>query len=208
MRSKLGTFALIAAMSCGAAWAQNNPFAGQLPVKAELKKAFSSRDKADAEISAMTTTDVMIGTVKLPKGSLLLGHVVDALRHSKEVPDGTVTIIFDHAKLKKGDPMPISASLYKILPAEDSMQRAEAPGMRGASENSAAAATRPVADASDKMVNGMISASNSPVQVASYIPGIAISAVASSTKSGVLTAKNSDVDMLAGMVVVIGVAPR
>jgi len=33
MKMKLGAFTLIAAMSCGAAWAQSNPFAGQTPVR-------------------------------------------------------------------------------------------------------------------------------------------------------------------------------
>jgi hypothetical protein len=208
MNLKLGAFTLIAAISCGAAWSQSNPFAGQTPVKAELKKSFSSRDKVGAEFSATTLQDITLGTTKVPKGSILAGHVVDTTRHSKDTPNGSVTIVFDHITPKKGDAMAITSSLYKILPAEDSMQRMDAPGMRGqASEQNAAAAIRPTDDANNKIVNGMISPSSAPIQVASYIPGVAISAVASDTKSGVLVAKNSDVDMLAGMQVVIGVAP-
>lgn len=207
MRMKLGAFTLIAAISCGAAWSQNNPFAGQTPVKAELKKSFSSRDKVGAEFSATTLQDITLGTTKVPKGSILVGHVVDATRHSKEAPNGSVTIVFDHVTPKKGDAMAITSSLYEILPAEDSMQRADAPGMRGGSETAAAQAVRPGIDANSKVVNGMVSASSAPIQVASYIPGVAISAVSSDTKSGILVAKNSDVDMLAGMQVVIGVAP-
>ncbi len=209
MKTKLGVFILIAAMSCGAASAQSNPFAGQMPVKAELKKSFSSRDKVGAEITATTGTDVMIGTTKLPKGSTLIGHIVDATKHTKETPNGSVTIIFEQAKPKKGDPIAITASVYKILPAEDSGQRMDAPGMRGqASEQNAAAAMRPADDANSKIVNGMISQSDAPVQVVSYVPGVALSAVASPLKSGVMAARNDDVNLLAGMSLVIGIAPK
>jgi len=210
MRTKLGAFTLIVAMSCGAAWAQSNPFAGQTPVKAELKKAFSSRDKVGAEFTATTLQDITLGTTKVPKGSILSGHVVDATRHSKDAPNGSVTIIFDHVTPKKAEPMAITSSLYRILPAEDSMQRADtAAGMRGTSagEGTNVAATRESIDANSKVVSGMVSPSSAPIQVASYVPGVAISAVASDTKSGVLVAKNSDVDMLAGMQVVIGIVP-
>ena len=54
----------------------------------------------------------------------------------------------------------------------------------------------------------MVSASSAPVHVVSAIPGVAISAVASNTKSAILVAKNADVDMLAGMNLVIGAAAK
>ena len=62
MRVKLGAFALIAAMSCCAAAAQN-AFAGQTPVMVEVKKSFSSSDKAGTEITAMTKSDITLGRV-------------------------------------------------------------------------------------------------------------------------------------------------
>jgi hypothetical protein len=207
MRTKLGAFTLIAAMSCGAAFAQN-PFAGQTPVKVELKKSFSSRDaKIGAEITAQTYQDLVLGTTKIPKGSTLAGHIVDVTKHSKDTPNGSVTIVFDQARPKKGDPVAITASVYKLLPPDDSGQRADAPGMRGGSENSAATAMRPAADANSKVVNGMVSASSAPIQVVSYLPGIALSAVASDTKSGIVVAKNDDVTLLAGIYMIVGIAP-
>jgi hypothetical protein len=225
MNTKLGTFALIAAMSCGAAFAQN-PFAGQTPVKAELKKSFGSKDKVGDEITATTDQDVMLGTTKLPKGSTLIGHIVAVSKHSKDAPDGSVTIIFDHARPKKSDPMPIWASVYKILPAEDSGQRADVAGIRGNgsgvstpsgapsgavgmdSASVAASSTRPGFDTNNnKPTTALVSPAGAPVQVASYVPGVAISAVASQEKSAIFTAKNGDVDLQAGMNIVVGVAP-
>jgi hypothetical protein len=210
MNTKLGAFALIAAMSCGAAWAQNNPFAGQTPVKVELKKSFSSRDaKVGAEITAQTYQDLVLGTTKIPKGSTLVGHIVDMTKHSKDIPNGSVTIVFDQAKPKKGDPIAITASVYKLLPPDDSGQRTDtAGGMRGSTaEAYNSAASRESIDANSKVVNAMVSPSSAPIQVISYLPGIALSAVASDTKSGIVTAKNDDVTLLAGIYMIVGVAP-
>jgi hypothetical protein len=69
------------------------------------------------------------------------------------------------------------------------------------------AATRSAIDANSKTVNGMVSPSSAPIQVVSYIPGIAIAAVASKEKSAVFGARNADVELTAGMHLVIGVAP-
>jgi hypothetical protein len=211
MKTKLGALAMIAAMSCGAAWAQN-PFAGQTPVKVEVKKSFSSRDaKVGVEVTAQTYQDLTLGTTKIPKGSMLVGHVVDVTKHTKDTPNGSVTIVFDQAKPKKGDPIAITASVYKLFPAEDSGQRADtASGMRGtaAGEGTNAAAARETIDANSKVVNGMVSASSAPIQVISYVPGIALSAVAGGAKSAVVTAKNDDVSIYSGMYMVVGVAPK
>ena len=211
MNTKLGAFALIAAMSAAGAWAQN-PFAGQTPVKVEMKKSFSSRDaKVGAEISAQTDQDLMLGATKIPKGSLLLGHIVDVTKHTKDTPNGSVTIVFEQVKPKKGDPMPITASVYKLLPADDSGQRADtATGMRGTAAGEAynAASARETEDANNKVVNGMVSASSAPIQVVSYIPGVGLSAVAGGVKSGIFTARNDEVSIFSGMYLVVGVAPK
>jgi hypothetical protein len=52
----------------------------------------------------------------------------------------------------------------------------------------------------------MQSGADAPVQVMSTIPGVALSAVASDDKSGIMTAKNQDVDLPASMDMVIGVS--
>lgn len=208
MRTKLSAFALMAAMSCGIAWAQN-PFAGQTPVTVELKKSFSSSDKVGTEISVVTKSDINLGSTKLPSGSILTGHVLDATKHAKDTPDSTLVIVFDQAKPKKGDPIAITASVYKLLPADDSGQRANtSAGMRGTTnEQYTIAANRKAIDASSKGLGGMITELSPLPDMGSYIRGISMSAEPSRTYSCVLTAKDMDVSMLTGMNMVIGVAP-
>jgi hypothetical protein len=208
MKMKFGAFTLIALMSCGAAWAQSNPFAGQNSVKVEVKKTFSSKDQVGAEINVVTHQDVTIGSTKLPKGSTLTGHIVDVTKHTKDTPNGSVTIVFEQAKPKKGDPIAITASVYTLLPSDDSGQRADAPGMRGATEMNVASAMRPGVDANANYVNGMVSATGAAVKVTSYLPGIALSAVASTVKSGIMTARNDDVTLSSGIYMIVGVAPK
>jgi len=201
MKVKLGVFALIATMSCGATWAQSNPFVGQTPVDTELKKSFSSRDKAGTEISVTTKQDVTIGATKLPKGSTLLGHIVDATKHSTDDPDGMVIFVFENATPKKGDPIPITASVYKLLPADDNGGQ-PVPGIQFKNP-----VTSEVLDTNGKVVKGTISADSAPIKIMSYIPGIAIGTETSKGKSGVFGAKGADVELQAGMHLILGVAP-
>ncbi len=60
--------------------------------------------------------------------------------------------------------------------------------------------------AMNHVVQGMQSDANAPVQVVSAVPGVALSAVVSDQKSGIMTAKNSDVELGASMEMVIGVS--
>jgi hypothetical protein len=200
MKVKLGIFALIATISCGATWAQSNPFAGQTPVNTVLKKPFSSRDKAGAEISVTTDQDVTIGTTKLPKGSILLGHIVDATKHSKDDPDSLIIIVFETATPKKGAPIPITASVLKLTPADDNGEPVAGIQFKNPVINE-------VLDTNGKVVKGMISATSAPIPVMSSIPTIAIGTETSKGKSGVFGAKNADVELQAGMHLILGVAP-
>jgi hypothetical protein len=55
-------------------------------------------------------------------------------------------------------------------------------------------------------VQGHQSKAGAPVQVVSAVPGVALSAVASDAKSGILTSQGHDVELGAGLELVIGVA--
>jgi hypothetical protein len=137
---------------------------------------------------------------------MLVGHVVDVTKHSKETPDGSLSIVFDQAKPKKGEPVNIQASIFKILPSENMMlaQRADAggAGMRG---SGGSGSSTPL-NTPDHPGSGMQSAAGAPVQVESDIPGVALSAVASGSNSGIMVAKNQDVDLPASMDLVVGVS--
>lgn len=214
MKPKHILIALSAALLCGVATAQevpSGPFAGQVSVNASLKKTLSSRDaKPGQEITATTEKAATISGTSLPRDTTLLGHVVDVTKHTKETPNGSITIVFDHAKPKKGDPMEIRSSVYKISLSENQVlgQRQDVDlGMRGsANEANATSAVREITDMEGRSTHGTESAPGSAVHVVSAVPGVALSAVASLGKSGIITSQNHDVELGAGTEMVIGVA--
>jgi hypothetical protein len=184
---------------CPASHAQGDPspsgaFAGQVPVSAALKKTLSSKDsKVDQEISAVIEKPVTIGTTELPKGSLLLGHVVSLTPHTKDTPNGSITIVFDHAQPKKGSPVDITSSVYKISLSVD---QARAQPTQAVEHNTGL---------QDPKIDGMVSKAGAPVQVVSAVPGVALSAVASDDKSAIMTSRNRDVFLDGGTELVVGV---
>jgi hypothetical protein len=197
------------------AQAQSGAFANQTPVNVALKKVLSSRNaKPGQDISATVEKPVTIGSVTLEKGSMLLGHVVEASKHTKDAPDASLTIVFDKATVKKsgGDPVAITASVYRISLSEDQVLASKHDldaGMRGtASGMNTTQAVKPGFDAMDRTVQGSVSAAGAPVRVVSAVPGVMLSAVASDQKSAILSAKNADVDLGAGLEMVVGVAVK
>jgi hypothetical protein len=214
MTIKLRFLSFLIVLFCVCAKAQNAPagaFAGLVSVNASLKARVSSKD-AKVGQAVMTTLEspATIGGTLLPRGTMLVGRVVDVTKHNKETPDGSISILFDQAKPKKGDPINIRASIFKILPSENMMlaQRTEASaGMRGSGANDAnTGVLRENPDKMDHTVSGTQSAAGAPVQVVSGISGVTLSAVASDSNSGIMTAKNQDVELPASMDMVIGVS--
>jgi hypothetical protein len=199
---------------CSVPRAQDSPspsgaFAGQVPVSAALKKTLSSKDsKVGQEISAVTEKPVTIGTTELPKGSLLLGHVVSLTPHTKDTPNGSITIVFDHAQPKKGSPVDITSSVYRISLSADQL-KAQQPdvdaGLRGSANEARAKAQFEDNGLQDPKIDGMVSKAGTPVQVVSAIPGVALSAVASDSKSAIMTARNENVFLDTGTELVVGV---
>jgi hypothetical protein len=199
---------------CAVSQAQDGPtpsgaFAGQVPVSAALKKTLSSKDsKVGQEISAVIEKPVTIGTTELPKGSLLLGHVVSLTPHTKDTPNGSITIVFDHAQPKKGSPVDITSSVYKISLSADQL-KAQQPdtdaGMRGSANEARAKAQFEDNGLHDPTTTGLVSKAGAPVQVVSAVPGVALSAVASDTKSAIMTARNENVFLDTGTELVVGV---
>lgn len=211
MKATLGTFAVVTALCVGNAHAQSGAFAGQVPVSASLKQAVSSKNaKAGQDFTAALQKPVTVGGTAFPKGSLLLGHVVEVTRHSKTTPNGSLTIVFDHLKPKSGDPVEIKSSVYLIALSENQRlaQRRDADmGMRGtAGEQNATSAVREGTDQENRLGPGMESAAGAPVHVVSAVPGVALAAVASDEKSAIMTAQNGDVELGVSMDMVVGVS--
>jgi hypothetical protein len=214
MTGKLRLFSFLIVMFCVSANAQDAPtgaFAGLVSVNVSMKNKVSSRDaKAGQIVTTTIETPATIGGTVLLRGTMLTGHVVDVTKHSKETPDGLVSILFDQAKPKKGEPINIRASIFKIMLSESNMlaQRTDTTaGMRGAAGTDMnTAVNRPNIDRNEHTVTGTQSAAGAPVQVVSTIPGVALSAVAGDSNSGIMTSKNQDVDLPASMNMVIGVS--
>ncbi len=198
---------------CPVSKAQGDPsgaFAGQVPVSAYLKKVLSSKDsKVGQEISAVTEQAATIGTTILPKGSVLLGHVVEVNPHTKDAPNGSVSIVFDHAQPKKGDPFEISCSVYRIaLSADQARAQPTDLDMGIRSLNDQPLATQNAEHNTGLLhqtVDGMTSKPGEPVHVVSAVPGVALSAVASDTKSAILTSRNHDVFLDKNTELIVGV---
>jgi hypothetical protein len=214
MKLKLGLAVVLAATVCAvAAQESSGAFAGQVPVNCTLKKALSSRDaKVGQEIAAVTEKSATINGVAIPRGSMLTGQVVDVTAFKKGENSGSLTIVFDRLVPKKGDAIPVEASVYEIAESENQRlaQRGDQDmGMRGtAAEMNTTAAVRGGSDNMDNHVNGMRSAAGAPVLVDSKIPGVALSAAAGGQKSGIMTAPKDDVNLAGGAEMVIGVKAK
>lgn len=53
-------------------------------------------------------------TKKLPAGSTLLGHVIEARGHSEQTSQSKLSITFDKARLKNGDEIPLDLAIVNI----------------------------------------------------------------------------------------------
>ena len=210
---KLRLLSSLIVLLCVGAKAQDAPtgaFAGLVSVDASLKATVYSKDaKVGQAVLATMEKPATIGGTALPRGTVLVGHVVEVMKHSKETPDGAISILFDQAKPKKGDPINIRASIFKIMPSENMMlaRRTDVTsGMVGAAGTDTNTALLRQNTDKDPKVSGLQSAPGAPVQVVSAMPGIALSAVAGDSSSGIMTAKNQDVELPASMDMVIGVS--
>lgn len=214
MTAELRLLSLSILLFCISATAQDAPtgaFAGLVSVDASLKARVSSNDaKVGQAVMATLERPATIGGTLLPRGTVLAGRVVEVTKHSKDTPDGSISILFDQAKPKKGDPINIRASIFKILPSENMLlaQRTDVSGgLRGGAAGDAnTALLRQNTDKNDHTVSGLQSAAGAPVQVVSGIQGVALAAVADDKNSGIMTSKNHDVELPASMDMVIGVS--
>lgn len=111
-------------------------------MQAELAKSIDAKKaRPGEEISAKLSQDVISGgEVVLPKGTRLIGHVLEVQAHSKEHPESRLVLVFDKAVPKRGQEMAISAVIVAIAPplqesvparAGDNLGVPESMGSRG-----------------------------------------------------------------------------
>lgn len=90
------------------------------PVQGELEKKLDSKTAkaGDAVVVKTTETASTASGVVIPKGSKIIGQVVDAHPAGDGGPNAKVTILFDHAELKDGQRLPVRTVLQSVAPAE------------------------------------------------------------------------------------------
>jgi hypothetical protein len=102
--------------------ASSNQLASGTAIPATLDKPVDARKaKPGDQVVAKTTQNVKSnGTVVVPKGSKLIGHVTQVQARGKGQSESAVGVVFDRAVLKDGRTIPMSASIQAISASEAS----------------------------------------------------------------------------------------
>ena len=85
-------------------------------IVAELAKSVNARKaKANDKIEARLTMDVLShGEIVIPRGTKIIGHVIDARARTKQVAESRVEIAFDRIVLKNGREIPLKAMIQAV----------------------------------------------------------------------------------------------
>jgi len=208
-------------------------------VNAELRSAVDSKHaKAGDQVTAVTRQQSALGGTRLPKGTMLIGHVTDVRAHSKSNAEGTVSMVFDQARLKNGTTVPIHTTIRSLAPsaaaqgmAGDDMDMgatAMAPGAGAGMQSSGAvrggggllggarSTVGGVTNTTGAMVGSTVrgvgettgAVANTAVRGASGIPGVTLSADAGANTSGTVSAPGHDVHLENGTQMTLGVSSR
>jgi len=88
-------------------------------IPAELSKSIDAKKvKAGDKIEAKVTMDLLAhGQIVVPRDSKLTGHVTEAKPRSKQSPESSVGIAFDHISLKNGSELSLRTTVQAIGPS-------------------------------------------------------------------------------------------
>ena len=91
-------------------------FAANTVLPVELTKSLDAKKMKQGDpVEAKTATDMLSqGKIVLPRGSKVVGHVTSAKAHTKDSPDSSLGIAFDHVVMKDGSQMPLPAAIQAI----------------------------------------------------------------------------------------------
>ncbi len=171
-----------------------------------VKPVDAKKAKQGDEVTAKSAQNVVSnGSVVIPRGTKLVGHVTDAKPKDKGESQSSIGIAFDKAVLKNGQEMPLQATIRAISAAERSNTSSDlgppgtdnsairSPDMSGnappsggpvAATTSAAGATvGTVAGAAGNTVGGAV---NSTVNTAGHAGGAAVNTTLNSASQGVV----------------------
>ena len=110
-----------------------------------LKSIDAQKSQTGDEVSAQTGEDVKSeGQIVLPKGSRLMGHVVEVKARTDDQPTSQIVLTFDRAMTKDGKEIPVTASVASISRAQGTAAPADAASSAlGVSSPSSAASATP-----------------------------------------------------------------
>jgi len=104
------------------------------PVEGELEKKLDAKHARAGDPVVLKTTDkaTIANGVIIPKGSKIVGHVVEAAAAGKGNANSKVTLQFDRAKLKSGQTLAIRTVLQSVAPESSSATAQELAAPSGA----------------------------------------------------------------------------
>ncbi len=120
-------------------------------IPAQLTKTVDAKKaKAGDPVEATVTQDMKTntGAVLIPKDTILIGKVTEALARSKEQKQSELSIAFDRAGTKDGNSMNLPMSIQAIVGRPNPTQNQEGTGAPGGNDTSAGVAPRGMAGGS------------------------------------------------------------
>jgi len=189
-------------------------------VTAELTKGVDTkRAKVGDEINAKTTNEAKLpdGNV-LPKGTKLVGNVVEVTSKSKEQKNSRLVIVLNRAVTKDGHDMPIRAAVTSVTaPApQQSMDLPSgggaAPTGNGGADNSGGAsvparsAPTVSSDTANQTDSGATLKSASDHVPVGNLPNVFLSAPTTPESAGVLDAHNQNISLESGTKLTVNVS--
>lgn len=123
---------------------QLRPVTGELQDKLDTKTAKAG----DAIVVKITQPATTASGVEIPKGSKIMGHIIEVAAKGQDGDNSRVTIQFDQAQLKNGQNLPIRTVIQSVSPPGTTAGPDAAGGPPAAgpsSGNSGASATNPSA---------------------------------------------------------------
>ena len=189
-------------------------------MNAELSQPVDAKkNKPGDPVTAKTTSATRSnGSVAIPKGTKLVGHVSEAKARAKGEAESAVGIVFDKAVLKNGQEIPLNVTLQAVaasraaasssfaqddLPASGGVAggasgggRASGGGVLGGARSTAGATAGSVANTAGNVGGGAV---NSTANVAGTATGATKGAVGGLNAAGELTSNSQGVFGLEGL---------
>lgn len=172
------------------------------PVKAELASTLDTKKVKNGDQVVLKTTEKAstASGVVIPKGSKIVGRVVDVKAHDASNQNSKVTLQFDQAELKGGQTLPIKSVIQSVEPAEGySGSEAALPaggGAPSAPSGGAASGGAPMSggsSGSSGSMSGSTQARQAPMQQGNS--SVASPGVASGPTPGTVVAQQGNIEI-------------